>query len=197
MEPWTANKLLACCGFPMCEYEAQINIRHNRNDHSTYFCNHTTCTSITPSSATTIAKCSIVDTSVCDGQCTSTITTTTIAFYSPTTNSSIVSTSYGGGRHCTSTITTTITPSFSPESTAENLTSLGPTHGGYIAVILVLLAIIITLVVLVGYLVRRTTAQRGTVQTTEQPPTDMAASDYLEPVALRQLQTNARTGNHQ
>ena len=67
----------------------------------------------------------------------------------------------------------------------------------HIAVILVLLAIIITLVVLVGYLVRRTTAQRGTVQTTEQPPTDMAASDYLEPVALRQLQTNAGTGNHQ
>ena len=70
------------------------------------------------------------------------------------------------------------------------------THVGYIAVILVLLAIIITLVVLVGYLVRRTTAQRGTVQTTEQPPTDIAAAaagDYLEPVALRQLQP----GNHQ
>ena len=61
--------------------------------------------------------------------------------------------------------------------------------------ILVLLAIIITLVVLVGYLVRRTTAQRGTVQIKQS--TDMAASDYSEPVALKQPQTNTGTGNHQ
>ena len=82
-------------------------------------------------------------------------------------------------------------------SNTEKLSTPPGTHGGYIAVILVLLAIIITLVVLVGYLVRRTTAQRGTVQITEQPLTDMEASDYLEPVALRQLQTNAGIGNHQ
>ena len=38
------------------------------------------------------------------------------------------------------------------------------------------------------------------VQTTEQPPTDMAAAaagDYCEPIALRQLQTSTEPGNHQ
>ena len=116
-----------------------------------------------------------------------------------TTNCSIVSTFYGDDRHCTSTITTIITPSSFPttkcKSTTGNSSTPGATHGGYIAVILVLLAIIITLVVLVGYLVRRTTAQRGTVQ----PPTDMAATagDYCEPIALRQLQTSTEPGNHQ
>ena len=70
----------------------------------------------------------------------------------------------------------------------------GVIHGGYVAVILVLVAIIITLVILMGYLFKRTTPQRGPVQTTHQPLTDMTASDYMEPVALRQLQTSTEPG---
>ena len=193
---------------------------------TTYICNPTMCNSISPSKTMAEHKASSCNTTATAQACptisnsqqkctsiinrrpcttiltqstclphTTTTTTTVIPSFSLTTNCSITSTSYGGGRDCTSTITTTITPSF---STAENSSTLGATHGGYIAVILVLLAIIITLVVLVGYLVRRTTAQRGTVQTTEQPLTDMAAAagDYCEPVALRQLQTSTEPGNH-
>ena len=78
-------------------------------------------------------------------------------------------------------------------NTENSSTPLGATHG---AVILVLLAIIITLVVLVGYLVRRTTAQRGTVVPIKET-TDMAASDYSVPVSMKQLQTSTGTGNHQ
>ena len=138
-------------------------------------CNHSiiTCTPRIMNSCTTI----------------SITTTTTINQACP--NTTIIASSFTSADD--RTVTTTITHSSSPIC---SITSTLPVaaHGGYIAVILVLLAIIIILGILMGYLVKRTTPQRGTVQTTHQPLTDMTASDYMEPVALRQLQTSTEPG---
>ena len=186
----------AMCKIFSAELYVEITLQTSSHMTITYICNRTTCNLISPSMTTAEYQ-----TSSCN---TISITTTTINTMEEcnTTTYSLCTTilpqqATSLSTHA-STITTTITPSFSP-TTAENSKTPAGTHGGYIAVILVLLAIIITLVVLVGYLVRRTTAQRGTVQTTEQPPIDMAATagDYCEPIALRQLQTSTEPGNHQ
>ena len=93
--------------------------------------------------------------------------------------------------------TTSCSPTI--KSTTDNSTLSGAIHGGYIVAILALVVIIITLVILMGYLFKRTTPQRGPVQTTHQSLTDMTpaastAGDYCTPVALKQLQTSIETG---
>ena len=157
------------CEIVRADLYVEITRDPNPNTTTTYTCNRSTCSQISTSRGITSEhSCNTIS-----------ITTTTTINQCPTTtiNQACPTTTHSSSR------------------ATCNSAALGAIHGGYVAVILVVLvAIIITLVILMGYLVKRTTPQRGPVQTTHQSLTDMAASDYMEPVALRQLQTSTDPG---
>ena len=196
---WNCNMML--CSFKMIECSEPIKAFHaaievQDYDSARYSCNRTTCTS----TSSTNSECSVETRTT---TVTESIRYTTTQLVYPTITACSTTTINSQQQICNSTTDThypqrtnlldmtTITPFFTPAPTSENSTTI---HGVYIAVILVLLAIIITLMILMGYLFKRTTPQRGPVQTTHQSLTDMTASDYMEPVALRQLQTSTEPG---
>ena len=182
-------------------FHAEIQVQEDSARYR-YSCNRTTCTSISSTNCSVETRITTVTESA-------RYTTTQLVY--PTITACSTTTINYQQQICNSTTDThhpqrtnllhmtTMSPYSSPTTTkckfvTDNSTLSVAAHGGYTAAILVLLVIIIILVILMGYLVKRTPPQRGTVQTTHQPLTDMTASDYMEPVALRQLQTSTEPG---